>query len=233
MKFKDWLGKIEEASATKIRPGPASNVDRSALYGLSAQYGHTSTQLPVSKELGNKAVTSVFGGIGSGIGKELEKSGRVFTAPPNLVPFPELNKAIVMHETLPLQIPVYKDDSGKRYEIFSSKNYSGNMFSKVIPFVKDPANDPRVRKVGEPYVVGTFMSPNNKNLDELEWAKSFTRTLIHIMIANAMVEKGLENRYDLRKAKLEVEEVEDGNFVCVYSFEPKKQVPQGIKDGDF
>lgn len=234
MKFKEWLDKIEEVATTKVRPTNLSNVDRSGLYGLAAQYGHSSTQLPISKGFDNKAVASVVAGVGSGIGRELEKSGRVFTAPPNIVKFPDLNQEMVMNGTLPLQIPVYKDEYGKRYEIFSSKNYSGNMFSKVLPFVKDPANDPRVRQIGDdPVTPGKFLSPRAKNVEEMEWAKSFTRTLIHIMIANTMVQKGLDSKYDLRKAKLEIEEEESGNLICVYSFEPKTKAPDRLKNGDF
>jgi len=234
MKFKQWLDKIEEASATKVRPSNISNVDRSALYGLAAQYGHSSTQLPISKGFDNKAVSSVIAGVGSGIGNELTKSGRVFTPPGNLVKFPDLNKEMVMHGTLPLQKPLYKDSSGKMVRIFNSNNYSENMFSKVLPFVPDPANDPRVKKLGDdPATPGKFLSPSAKNIEETEWAKSFTRALILIMIVNDMTQKGLDSKYDLRKAEKKIEEEESGNLICVYSFKPKTKVPDRLKDGDF
>jgi hypothetical protein len=108
------------------------------------------------------------------------------------------------------------------------------MFSKVLPFVPDPANDPRVKKLGDdPATPGKFLSPSAKNIEETEWAKSFTRALILIMIVNDMTQKGLDSKYDLRKAEKQIEEEESGNLICVYSFKPKAKVPDRLKDGDF
>jgi hypothetical protein len=234
MNFKKWLT-ISEAGTTRVRPSGQSNVDRSALYGLAAQYGHRGTQLPISKGIDNKAVASVLAGIGSGVGAEQEASGFVASPPPQMVPFPTGKKAYLEKGYLPLQIPFI----GRQYlpglkPDGSNTGEGSDITKKVYDQIPVPEQDPRVRTIedGSSSLSGKFPTPSSfkNDISHYGLSKNFTRSLIKISIVNKMMKQGLHEKYNVLKAKLEQEHIHDDALVCVFSFEPIKTVAQDIDD---
>jgi len=227
MRFKEWLGKIEEAT-TNNTPGPGSNTDRSALYGLSAQYGHKGTQVPISMGIDNKAAASLIAGVGGGVGSALNRSGFTVTAPPTLTKFPETKQKLVRNYSLPLQLP-YEEDSDR--PVVNTSNSTKNLFMKLGQIIqdKDPKNDPRVRKLGEdPNISGKFKLPDMSDYTQIEEAKVFTRGLIHMVIANQLFEEGMMGKYDLQSPVVEAEGIRDGILICALSFNRLKDIPDSI-----
>lgn len=229
MNFKKWLNKIEEASgrATVNRPTATSVVDRSALYGLAAQFGHSGTQLPVSMDYKNKAVTSLAAGIGSSINKEFERSGRNISAPPNIGEFPSAKDKSIRYGMLPLQLPKLTDENGQTYYVISS--FSGDLLSKVSQIMTDPLKDSRVVKIGEKYTKEKFMAPDMNDYNDVERSKSFTRALIQQIIYLSMSEQD-KSKYNFKKPKVESEAVKDGNLIVVFSFPRTKDISDEIGD---
>lgn len=227
MKFKEWLGKIEEAM-TKNIAGPGSNTDRSALYGLSAQYGHRGTQTPISFGLNNKAMASLIAGVGSGVGSALDRSGFTVTPPPSLTPFPTTQKKLVRNYSLPLQLPY---EEGEEMPIVNTSNSTRNLFMKLGQVIvdKDPLKDARVRKLDDAGdAKGSFRLPDMNDYAQIEQAKVFTRGLIHMVIANQLFEEGMMNKYDLQNPNVEAEGVRDGILICALSFNRLKDIPDNI-----
>lgn len=227
MKFKEWLNKIEEAN-TKNTAGPGSNTDRSALYGLSAQYGHRGTQVPISWGIDNKATASLVAGIGGGIGAELNKSGFNLAAPPSITKFPEMTSKLVRNYSLPLQLP-YEEGSDR--PVVNTSNSTKSLFMKLGQIIqdKDPLQDPRVRQLNDSgRESGKFKLPNMNDYTQIEQAKAFTRGLIHMVIANQLFAEGMMGRYDLQNPTVEAEGIRDGVFICAMSFKRLKDLPDGI-----
>lgn len=237
MNFKKWLT-ISETGTTRVRPSNASNVDRSALYGLAAQYGHRGTQLPISKGVDNKAVASVLAGIGSAIGKEQEESGFVSAPPPQMVELPSGSRVYLDKGYMPLQIPFVDGAYLPGLHPDNSNSSEGtDITKKVYNHIKFPDQDQRVRTMNDPSdqkISGKFLSPStlrgNSQINTYGLAKNFTRALIKISLINKMMKEGLHEKYNVLKAKLEQEYIHDDSLVCVFSFEPIKTVAQDIED---
>jgi hypothetical protein len=226
MKFREWLGKIEEN--TKNVATSASNTDRSALYGLSAQYGHRGTQTPIGWGLNNKATASLIAGVGSGVGSALDRSGFTVTAPPSITPFPTTNKKLVRHYSLPLQLPY---EEGEDMPIVNMSYSTKNLFIKLGRLIRerDPKKDARVRQAGDNGdETGKFRLPNMNDYTQIEQAKYFTRGLIHMVIANQLFEEGMMNKYDLQSPSIENEGVRDGMFICALSFKKLNDISDSI-----
>lgn len=229
MKFKEWLGKIEEAN-TKNTAGPGSNTDRSALYGLSAQYGHRGTQVPISRGIDNKGTASLIAGIGSGVGSALDRSGFTVTPPPSLTKFPETRSKLVRNYSLPLQLPYVE---GSDRPVVNTSNSPKNLFIKLGQIIedKDPLKDPRVRKMGESgNEAGKFILPAMEDYTQREQAKDFTRGLIHMVIANQLFAEGMMDKYDLQNYEQKVEGVRDGVLICALTFKRLNDIPDDIGD---
>jgi hypothetical protein len=232
MRFKEWLDKIEEAGGVKMTPGPGSNTDRSALYGLSAQYGHRGTQVPLSWGIDNKGTASLIAGVGGGIGAELNKSGFTVTAPPNLTKFPERNSKMVRNYSLPLQLPYLE---GEDRPVVNTSNSTRNLFIKLGQVIqdKDPTKDSRVRQMdGGGNEQGKFKLPDMSDYTQIEQAKVFTRGLIHMVIANQLFAEGMMDKYDLQSPTVEAEGIRDGILICAISFKRLKDIPDGIGNGE-
>jgi len=228
MRFKEWLGNIEEAQLTKHTPGPGSNTDRSALYGLSAQYGHRGTQVPLSWGLDNKGTASLLAGVGGGVGSALDRSGFTVTPPPSLTKFPEIRGKLVRNYSMPLQLPYVE---GENRPIVNTSNSRRSLFIKLGQLIqdKDPLKDPRVRRVGESgREQGKFKIPDPGDYTQIIQAKDFTRGLVHMVIANQLFSEGMMNKYDLQNPTVEVEDVKDGIFICAMSFNKLKSMPDSI-----
>jgi hypothetical protein len=228
MRFKEWLDKIEEAGNTKMTAGPGSNTDRSALYGLSAQYGHRGTQVPISWGIDNKGTASLIAGIGGGVGSALDRSGFTVTPPPSLTKFPEIKGKLVRNYSLPLQLPYVE---GEDRPIVNTSNSTRNLFIKLGKVIqdKDPLKDPRVRRVGESgREPGKFKIPDPGDYTQIIQAKDFTRGLVHMVVANQLFGEGMMNKYDLQNPTVEVEDVKDGIFICAMSFKKLKDIPDNI-----
>ncbi len=229
MNFKKWLENIEEsARGTVNRPTNNSVVDRSALYGLAAQFGHSGTQLPVSMDYRNKAVASLAAGVGSSVNKEFERSGRSIVAPSNIAKMPSFTNKIVKHGSLPLQLPKLIDPKDKE-PFYILNTFNKNLFQKVIAIIPDPISDPKVIKIGEEPSDSKFILPKEEDFVELEQSKAFTRALIHITIYNLLSEKEKE-RYDIKNPKVEAEGIRDGNLIVAFSFSPRNDIPDEIKN---
>lgn len=230
MRFREWLGKIEEASGgRKYVPGPESNTDRSALYGLSAQYGHRGTQLPISWGIDNKGSASLVAGVGGGVGSALDRSGFTVTPPPSLTKFPEIRSKLVRNYSLPLQLPYLEGED--RPIVNTSNSSRRSLFLKLGQIIqdKDPLKDPRVRKIGDSSnESGKFKFPNTSDYAQIAQAKDFTRGLVHMVIANKLFEEGMINKYDLQNPSVEAEDVRDGIFICAMSFKKLKDIPDNI-----
>jgi hypothetical protein len=230
MNFKKWLENIEEsARGTVNRPTNNSVVDRSALYGLAAQFGHSGTQLPVSMDYRNKAAASLAAGVGSSINREFERSGRSIVTPPNIAKMPSFTNKIVKHGSLPLQLPkifMNPKDKEPRYIL---NTFNKNLFQKVIEIIPDPMRDPRVIKIGEEPSNSKFILPKQEDFVELEQAKAFARALIHITIYNSLSEEEKE-RYNIKNPKVEAEGIRDGNLIVAFSFSPRNDIPDEIKN---
>lgn len=218
--FKEWLKNIEEGTQVKNRPSAGSVTDRSNLLGASAYFGRPDTQLPISLGADNQAVAALAAGVGSGIRRSLEKSGAVVDPPPHILPKPPQKDTGFQHGSLPLQLPL--DIESQRY--FLSQSASASFWS-VMQIINDPQNDPRVLKIEDKSTSGRFPPPNYEDDVQVYLAKTFTRTLIHIMIYNEMKKQGLDRKYDLTKAKLEAEDVKNGVLVCVFSFKTNSKLP--------
>ena len=230
MKFREWLDKIEEAGGNvKQVAGSGSNTDRSALYGLSAQYGHRGTQLPISLGLNNKATASLIAGIGSGIGASLDSSGFSATAPPNITPFPTTKNQLVRHYSLPLQLP-YEEGEDRPITKVSNSSYK-SLFMRLGQIIqdRDPLKDPRVRQAGDDGSEGGKVRlPNKNDYAEMLQAKEFTRGLIHMVIANQLFEEGMMSKYDLQNPAVEAEGTREGMFICALSFKRLNDIPDNI-----
>lgn len=231
MRFKEWLENIEESRGTvKHTPGPSSNTDRSALYGLSAQYGHRGTQVPLSWGIDNKGTASLIAGVGAGIGSALNRRGFTVTAPPSLTKFPEIRSKLVRNYSLPLQLP-YIEGSDK--PVVNTSNSPKNLFIKLGQIIedKDPLKDPRVRKMGESgSEPGKFKLPDFGDYTQREQAKDFTRGLIHMVIANQLFAEGMMDKYDLQSYEQKVEGVRDGVLICALTFKKLNDMPDDIGD---
>jgi hypothetical protein len=229
MKFREWLDKIEEAGGgTKFTASSSSNTDRSALYGLSAQYGHRGTQVPISWGLNNKGTASLIAGIGSGIGASLDSSGFSATPPPNITPFPNMKEQLVRNYSLPLQLPYLE---GSDRPVVNTSNSRRSLFLKLGQIIqdKDPLKDPRARKMGDSgNEAGKFKTPDPSDYTQIEQAKDFTRGLVHMVIANKLFEEGMINKYDLQNPSVEAEDVRDGIFICAMSFKRLNDIPDNI-----
>lgn len=228
MNFKKWMALTEAGGTTRNRPTSQSNVDRSSLYGLSAQYGHRGTQVPISWGLNNKATAGFLAGIGSGIDKAQRDSGFEPSPPPQIQNFPMSGATHIETGYLPLQLPkiLATNETLPGFKLSGLASYEADLSKQVYNFVRDPENDDRVRKPSD--------NPNDRNKfatlksmgggasDLYAIAKNFTRALIKITIINRMFEKNLNTKYDLSKGRLGKEHVEDDNLVCVFYFEPMK-----------
>jgi len=229
MKFREWLDKIEEAGGgTKFTASSSSNTDRSALYGLSAQYGHRGTQVPISWGLNNKGTASLIAGIGSGIGASLDSSGFSATPPPNITPFPNMKEHLVRSYSLPLQLPY---EEGEDRPIVNTSISYKNLFMKLGQIIqdRDPKKDPRVRQAGDNGSErGKFKLPNANDYTEILRAKEFTRGLIHMVIANQLFEEGMMGKYDLQNPTVENEGERNGMWICALSFKRLNNIPDNI-----
>jgi hypothetical protein len=234
MNFKKWIALTEAGAGgnTRNRPTSQSNVDRSSLYGLAAQYGHSGTQVPISFGLNNKATTSFLAGIGSGIDKAQRDSGFEPAPAPQIQEFPISNKTYTESGYLPLQLPyiLATRETLPGFKLSGLASHEADLSKQVFNFVRDPESDERVRKPGEnPKDTNKFASLESMGRSATDLygnAKNFTRALIKIMIINRMFEKNLNTKYDLSKGRLGKEHVEDGNLVCVFYFEPMKTADQ-------
>jgi hypothetical protein len=232
MRFKEWLNKIEEAGGVKHTAGPGSNTDRSALYGLSAQYGHRGTQVPLSWGIDNKGSASLIAGVGSGVGSALDRSGFTVTPPPSLTKFPEIRSKLVRNYSLPLQLPYLE---GSDRPVVNTSNSRRSLFLKLGQIIqdKDPLKDPRVMKMGDSgNEAGKFKIPDPSDYTQIGQAKDFTRGLVHMVIANKLFEEGMINKYDLQNPSVEAEDVRDGVFICAMSFKKLKDIPDNIGNGE-
>lgn len=222
--FKDWLKNIEEGTQVKNRPTIGSVTDRSNLLGASAYFGRPDTQLPISFGIDNQALASLAAGVGSGIRGSLERSGAVVDPAPHLLPKPPRKDIGFQQGSLPLQLPVEEG----RY--FLSTTASASFWS-VMQKVADPLSDKRVLKIDDTSAEGKFPIPNYEDENQMYFSKTFTRTLIHIMIYNQMKKSGLDKKYELSKAELEAEGVKDGVLTCVFSFKKSKVLPNADYEG--
>jgi len=216
--FKHWLGTIEESGRGAVnRPSSSVVTDRSAIYGLAGQFGHASTQLPISFGHQNKAVASVLSGIGAGVEKVFQKKGRSLSPPPNIADLPRSSNKMVAYGILPLQLPlINKDNEIQRISV----NYA--TVSKVIP---DPIKDPRVVKTNEEFSDSTFLKPDISDFNQLNDSKQFTTLLLQRIIISAQSTETLK-KYNFLKPKLENEAIKkingDNHYFLVFSF-PRTQ----------
>lgn len=215
MNFKNWLGTIEEAGrGTVNRPSSSVVTDRSAIYGLAGQFGHASTQLPISFGYQNKAVASLISGIGGSLEKVFQKKGRSISPPANIADLPESRDRMITYGILPLQLPLIKSEVGDYQRI--NINYS--TVSKIIP---DPMRDPSVVKTNQKFSDSTYKKPDISDFNQLEDSKQFTTLLLQRIIISAQSTE-TQKKYNFLKPRIERQLIKkiDGNehLFLVFSF---------------
>lgn len=227
MNFKEWL-LSEIAQRTKLSSDTVS--DKSTAYGIP--FGGDRTPGLVQAAAGGLA-----GGIGLGARRAYERSGGVTRATPQTADLPSLpNKKVSEGISLPLQLPALgRNPENGNQPLYSITSTSWNAVNNLT---HDPENDPRVRKVGEPFRDGDekFIPPASGNQQELNFAISFTKTLIHIMTVQKMndIDPETLKKYDFVNAHTEVEHVDKDNVLtCVFSFKKRDNVPEGIKKQNY
>lgn len=228
MNFKEWL--FSEIATRNRLPADAVT-DRGNSYGIP--FGSARTQNYFAA-----AATGLGGGIGLGVRRAQDRAGVVIRPSPPIEDLPSLlNKKVPNGMSLPLQLPAL----GRREEDYNNHpqySITSASWNAVNNLTHDPENDPRVRKVGEPFREGDkkFIPPASGNQQELNFAISFTKTLIHIMTVQKMNDidpEGLK-KYDFVNPHTEVEHVDGNNVLtCVFSFKRRDNVPDGVKQQNF
>jgi len=217
MNFKNWLLITEKN--VKNKPSSGSAIDTSSLYGASAQWGGSHSQLP-----GEKAVTHLGTGIGGGVNAELEKQGRVLDPQGNIRERPDIRDALVMHGELPLQIDKvysYEFQGEERQRCQCKSQREAWIYIHDHLGVKDPMRDDKVLRHDNKYVPGKTFIPLEtvKDVDScVQCATNFTKTLIHITTVNEIVRQGNKEKYDLLNPEFKKEIERDGNLLCVMVF---------------
>ena len=227
MNFKEWL-LSEFQQRAKI--SDTAVADKSTAYGIP--FGGERTP-----GLGQAAAGGLLGGIGLGARRAYERSGGVTRATPQTVGFPSLpNKKVSEGISLPLQLPALERNPENGNHPLSS--ITSTSWNAVNNLTHDPETDSRVRKVGESFREGVkkFIPPASGNQQELNFAISFTKTLIHIMTVQKMndIDPEALKKYDFVNAHTEVEHVDKDNVLtCVFSFKKRDNVPEGIKKQNY
>jgi hypothetical protein len=230
MNFKEWLLSEVGGGVRRTKLSADTVSDTSTAYGIP--FGGDRTPGAVQMVAGGLA-----GGIGLGARRAYERSGGVTRATPQTADIPLLpNKKVSDGISLPLQLPALarrpEDNNSPLYMITSTS------WNAVNNLTYDPENEPKVRKVGEAFRDGDkkFIPPASGNQYELNFAISFTKTLIHIMTVQKMNDidpEGLK-KYDFVNAHTEVERVDKNNVLtCVFSFKKRDNVPDGIKKQNY
>lgn len=236
MNFKEWLTIAEAGGTTRTRPTQQTVTDRGSLYGLSAQFGHRGTQMPLSAGINNQAVSGLAAGIGSGVNKALADSGFEPSPVPQISQLPTIDKPLLEKGILPLQLPLILSPTRQELPGFkisdSLQSYDMDIHKQVYKQVSDPDNDVRVRKINDDpqdrtkFATLQQMKGPQETQNLLGLAKNFTRALIKISVILKMREKGLDKKYDLSKGRLGKEQENNGNLISVFYFEPYKTVDQ-------